>query len=330
MAFQTQVNRYPAPGVVGAHASQNPVATVDAGQLGLVAGSNSLIVGKFAWNSYPVAGGPGQANNAAPTPLTQPDGFVCNEQQALITIWLGIAGLAVPAGYNITEFNMGDFWANNIYADAAIGNKVFVNTFTGDVIGAAAGSFLTNPVGSAAVIPQATIVAGSYSMYIASITSGVPEAGDTVLGLNIPGTTFIESLGTFNGTVGTVTLTQAAVVTQTLVPVTTTAPLGPGGATGTVSGTNGSPTVTIAALSAGAVVAGLLIQGTGIPANSYVASLGTFNGVSGTIVLNNNATAAIGTVGTPTAASFSPFLETDWIVRAAANVGDLVKIGTRY
>ena len=200
MGFQTHVNLYPAPGRVGARASQNPIKTVVAGQAGLVAGAQGTMVGKFAWNSYPVAGGPGQANNFSPAAPAVPDGFIMNEQQALITVWLGISGMQVPAGYPITEVSTADTWAFNPYADAAIGQKVFANILTGDILGAAAGSFPTLEVGSNAVIASATILAGSNSLNIISLTSGTPEVGDIVQGLDIPGTTFIEAFGTFNGT----------------------------------------------------------------------------------------------------------------------------------
>ena len=327
MTFQTHVNLYPSPGVVGARASENPIATVDAGQLGLVAGSAGLVVGKFAWNTYPTAGGPGQANNFSPTAPAVPDGFIMNSQQATNTVWLQEFGMTIPAGYPVTEMEAGDFWAKNPYADAAIGQKVFANLFSGDILGATAGSFPTTEVGSAAVIASATIAAGSNSLNIVSLTSGTIEVGDQVLGLNIPGNTFVESFGTFNGSIGTLFLTQYAVVTQTTVPLTTLAPVGVGGGVVAATGTNGSTTLTISSITNGQVVAGQYVQGTGIPAGTYIASFGTFNGTSGTVIMSAQATNAVSGL---TSANLSAFIETPWKITSAANVGDLVKIGIRY
>ena len=265
MTFQTHVNLYPAPGVVGARASQNPIKTVVAGQAGLVAGANGLAVGKFAWNSYPnsatAQGNPGQASNAAPGGVPSiPDGFVMNNQQATNTIWLQEFGMVIPAGYPVTEMEEGDFWAANPYADAAIGQKVFVNIFSGDVMGGAAGSFPTEEVGSASVIASATIAAGSNSLNIITLTSGTVEVGDQVFGLSIPGPVFIESFGTFNGTSGTVFLTQYAVHTQTTVALTTQAPVGTGGGVVAATGTSGSTTLTISSVTNGQVVVGQLVS----------------------------------------------------------------------
>ena len=326
MSFQTHVNIYPAPGLVGSRASENPLGTVDAGQLGLVAGTNGVFVGKFVWNSYATAGGPGVANNFSPGGAVVPDGFIMNVQQALITTWLGEASKMVPGGYPISEMWLGDFWAFNPYADAAIGQKVFANILTGDILGAAAGSFPTLEVGSNAVIASATILAGSNSLNIISLTSGTPEVGDIVQGLDIPGTTFIEAFGTFNGTSGTVFLTQYAVVPQTNVALTTLAPTGIGGCVVAATGTSGSSTVTISSVTNGAVAVGQVVQATGFAAGTYIESFGTFNGTSGTVVLSNNATAAVSGM---TSMNLSAFVETSWKILSAANVGDIVKIGYR-
>jgi hypothetical protein len=331
MTFQTHVNIYPAPGVVGARASQNPIKTVVAGQAGLVAGANGLVVGKFAWNSYPnsatAQGNPGQANNYSPTLPTIPDGFVANNQQATNTIWLQEYGMVIPAGYPVTEMDEGDFWAKNPYADANIGQKVFVNLFSGDVVGGAAGAFITDEVGNAAVIASATIAAGSNSLNIITLSSGVPEVGDQVFGLNIPGPVFIEAFGTFNGSSGTVFLTQYAVTTQTTVGLTTLAPVGTGGGVVAATGTNGSTTITISSVTNGQVKVGQPASGTGIPAGAYIASFGTFDGTSGTVILSAAATSAVSGL---TSMSLSAFIETPWKILSAANVGDIVKIGIRY
>jgi hypothetical protein len=329
MTFQTHVNTYPAPGVVGQRASQNPISTVVAGPGGLVAGTAGVNVGKFAWNTYASAGGPGAANNSTPTPLV-PDGFISNEQQALITTWLGESGLAVPAGYPVTEMQRGDFWARNPYADAAIGQKVYANLFSGDILGAATGQFLTNEVGSNAVIASATIAKDSYELNIITLTSGVIQIGDEVFFPTSPagapqGHTYIESFNSFNGTSGTVELTQAPTATFTTKAFTTLAPVGTGGGTINASANNGDTVLTVNSVTHGQVVAGQRIKGTSIPTDAYVASLGTYNGTSGTV---NLSAATTGTISSA-AVLLSAFIETPWSVLAPGNVGDLVKIGIK-
>jgi hypothetical protein len=326
MTFQTHVNVYPGIGVAGARASQNPIAAVVAGQLGLVAGAGGTTVGKFAWNTYPTAGGPGQANSQCLTGLV-PDGFVSNVQQALITTWLGEDSMVVPAGYPIVEMEIGDFFANNPYAEAVIGQKVFVNLFSGDVLGGTAGSFPTNEIGTAAVIGSATTsLTNPYQVTISSLTSGVLEPGQQVFGLSTTQRVYIDNLGTWNGTTGYIVINTPVTAAQTAVALTTTTPSGAGGGAIVASG-NPGVTLTIASIVAGSqVLPGQFVQpGSGIPSGTYIASLGTFNGATGTVVLSQAITATI----TSATLTLSAFIETPWKILSAANVGDLVKIGIR-
>ena len=326
--FQSQVYSYPAPAVVGARASMNPTATIAAGPLGLTAGALGLTVGKFAWVSYAQAGGAGVANNFSPTQPALPAGFVNNEQQALVTTWLGINGLVVPPGYQCTLFGRGDFWAKTIYADAAVGNKVFANLFSGDVYGAATGSFVSAAVGASALI-TATTTAGSYSMNVTAFTSGTLAVGQQISGPGLTnGNYYIESGGTLtlpasSGT-GTINLTQAAVAASTGGTFTTVANVGIGGCVCSSVSSASSTTLTINTVTSGTIVPGQMIQQiTSIPANNWVASIGTFNGTSGTVIMG---LASTGTI-TAQACNFSAWIETPWYFLSAGNVGDLCKIG---
>ena len=328
LGFQSQVYVYPAPAVVGARASLNPTSTVDAGPLGLTAGVLGVIVGKFAWVSYAVAGGPGVANNFSPTVPTAPNGFVCNEQQALITTWLGINGLAIPPGYPVTLFGRGDFWARSIYADAAIGQKVFANLFSGDVYPAAAGAFVSAAVGSSAVLASVSFAANSYTMTINTITSGTVAIGQQVVGVNVPFNCYIESAGTLplpaSSGSGTVNVTAAPPVAITTQPMTTIANVGIGGAVCSSVSSASSTTLTINTVTSGAIAVGQMIQAiTNIPAGTYVSSIGTFNGTSGTIIMS---AASTGTI-TAQACNFSAWIETPWYFTSPGNAGDLCKIG---
>jgi hypothetical protein len=70
----------------------------------------------------------------------------------------------------------------------------------------------------------------------------------------------------------------------------------------------------------------MLVQGiTSVPAGTYIASFGTFNGTSGTIILSQATTGTI----TTQACNFSPFIETPWYALSDGNPGDLIKIGVK-
>lgn len=325
MTFQRNVHIYPAVGTEGAFASMNPPATVAAGPGGLVAGSLGARVGRFVWNAYAVAGGPGVANNFSTGAPAVPAGFIANEQQGLITVWLDKASLIVPPGFPVTEFERGDFWAKNQYGETAIGQKVFANLFTGQVLTAAAGAFPVGDIGSGAAV-IASITTASYTMNVGTVSSGGPlEVGTAVAGTGIPFNTFIESFGTGTGTTGTYFLSQPANQTLATGTFTLTGPGGIGGGTMVVDADSGTATATVGTVTGGVVYVGQSISGVGIPAGTYVASLGTSTGGAGTIVLSAATTATI----TAGVVLFSGFIETPWYAKSAGNVGDLIKIGVK-
>ena len=107
--FQTRVQNFPAPGVEGDFASANPRSTYLAGPGGLVCGPVGVFVGRFAWVEPDMV----TANNFGSAP-NAPDGFVHRDQQGLLTQYLEVASLLVPAGFPITLHNGGDFWARNL------------------------------------------------------------------------------------------------------------------------------------------------------------------------------------------------------------------------
>ncbi|EBJ2936516.1 hypothetical protein DRC80_22970 [Salmonella enterica] len=47
--FQTHMNQYPAPGIPGAFASDNPHASYVAGEDALITGPDGLVIARFAW-----------------------------------------------------------------------------------------------------------------------------------------------------------------------------------------------------------------------------------------------------------------------------------------
>jgi hypothetical protein len=329
--FQQQVFLNPAPAVWGARASLNPTATVDAGPFNLTAGLLGVAAGKFGWQNLVASTMLAVVNNYSPTQPVIPDGWVSNEQQALITTWLGQSAMVVPPGYPVTMYNRGDFWGKTVYADAALGQKVFVNLFSGDIYPAATGSFISAAVGTAAVV-TATTTAGSYSMNVTAFTSGILAIGQQITGPGLTnGLYYIESSGTLtlpaSSGSGTINLTQAAVAASTGGTFNTIAQTGIGGAVCSSVSSSSSTTMTINTVTSGSIVAGQLIQQiTNIPANNWVASIGTFNGTSGTIIMG---LASTGTI-TAQACNFSAWIETPWYFNSPGNVGDLVKIGTRW
>ena len=323
--FQQHVNVNPAPGVAGRFASANPHASVVAGPWSLTAGS-SCVVGKFAWVTYAIAGGPGIANSFGPGTSFVPDGFVGNEWQAAINNLTDGTSMVIPQGKPVTLFQRGDFWAK-AFNEALLTDKVFANLLTGDILAAAAGSFPTISYGSASV-GLATLVAASYTMTVTTGTSGVLAVGDLISMVGLPTGTFVESLGTYNGSTGTIFLSQAASVTKaTPIAFTGALPSAIGGAVATSSVSSGSPTMTVTTLTSGvAVVKGMLVSGTSIPAGTYISAIVSGNGGNGTVVtLSANATGAVAGA----AISFSSWIETPWSVLSSGNVGDLIKIGIK-
>jgi hypothetical protein len=326
MGFQTAVSLYPAPGIVGEQASMNPVRTVDVGSGALVAASGGVTVGNFAWISGTTNLGGGTASNVFPSlgtaAPTAPDGLVLNSHEALITTWLGQASMVIPQGVGLTLADRGDFWNNSNYAAATRGQKVFANFFNGDVLVAAAGSFPANLTGTNASV---TATCATNVLTVTAVASGVLAVGQLVQGVGIPPNTYILSLGTGTGGTGTYNLTT----TPGTLPSSTftlTSVAGQGGCVCSSVSSSSSTTMTINTITSGTLAVGMLVQGiTSVPAGTYIASFGTFNGTSGTIILSQATTGTI----TAQACNFSPFIETPWYALSDGNPGDLIKIGVK-
>ena len=314
--FQTQINQYPAPGVEGGRASNNPAATVVAGEGTLKAGASGVRVGGFAWNTSA-----GLANSYCYTGLV-PNGFVANEQQALITIFLAETSQVVPAGYPITEYDRGDFWAKSVFGEAAIDNKVFANLLTGKIMAAATAAFPVNPQGVTGTITASFAT----SIMTVTATSVYLAPGMLITGGSVPIGTYISSqTGGSAGSTGTYQLTTVpGTIASAATVVATSLDLG-GGTASSCSANSGSPTLTITTLTNGAVAKGMLVSGTSIPADTYISALGTSTGGTGTVTLSANTTDTISAA----TVLFSPWIETPWHVKSNGNVGDLIKIGVK-
>jgi hypothetical protein len=141
-SFQTAINVTQAPAVAGDFASSNPRHNVLSVPGGFVAGPSGLTVGLFAW-----------ADSATGTILSNtgtgaPTCFVHRDMQALITAYMGVYGMTIPAGMGVGDmFDGGDFFVVNAGAGATtIGMKAFANLTNGTVSFAATGTTVTGSI----------------------------------------------------------------------------------------------------------------------------------------------------------------------------------------
>lgn len=129
MSFQKTLNRDLPVGVEGDFASTNPYHTVLAGEGALKAGADGVVIGAFAW-ADPSTGL--VSNKQVQNGIL---GFVRRDNTALISQYLAESSLLIPAGFIITLYDKGDFWAR-FEGGATVGQKVFASTKDGSVVAA--------------------------------------------------------------------------------------------------------------------------------------------------------------------------------------------------
>lgn len=303
MTFQTAVNNQPAPAVAGDFASNNPRSTVDAGPGALVAATAGCTVGRFAWIDP-------SRTFAANTGAGAPNGFVGNNHNALITLYLGETSLVIPQGFMVTLFNGGDFWIKNDGgAEALPGQKAYANQDTGKAQFAATGGSITGASVTGSVAASTFSVTGSILDNVLTVTavgSGVVRDGSTISGTGVfSGTTIV---GQLTGTTGGVGTYQVSVGEQSV-------------ASTTISGTYG--TLTVSAVGSGAIAVGDVFTGTGVDAGTRVTALITGTGGVGTYAVSSN------TVVSSTTLTVAQATETGWYCRSAGAPGELVKISSQ-
>lgn len=131
MPFQTALNYQPGNAVAGDFASNNPRSIVLAGPGGLVAGTGGIVVGTFAWVQT-------DGVTALNSGTVAPSGFVSRQDmQAVISTYLAETGETIPAGFGVTVYNGGDFFATTTTA-AVPGDVVYASTTTPATIQCAA------------------------------------------------------------------------------------------------------------------------------------------------------------------------------------------------
>ena len=320
MSFQTAVNATPAPGIAGEFASTNPRRNVIGGPGGFICGPNGVACGRFAWldtATYSIVNNFGAG---------QPNGFVHNAHQALITTYLGESSLVVPAGFMMGDlFDSGDFWCLNSTGNTVTpGLKVYVNNATGAVSSwAPTGTPTTAGTSTASTIAAGTSsVTGSIAIPVAGATIG-PGTVPAVLtvtnvgsGTVYPGT-LISGTGVVTGTtiVGQLTGTIGGIGTYSVsIPQTV--------ASTTISGTYGLLTI------GGTVVSGFGVGQsiTAASAGTVITALGTGTGGAGTYIVNNTQTVA------STAINSYIGTETAWYAASFGTgaAGEVIKITSKW
>lgn len=302
--FQTFVNRHLAPGVVGAFASMNPRAAVLAGPGAFKADEDlPVVVGGFAWATPADGVAYGQLKASALL------GFVGNEHQTVITEFLGVSRLAVQAGFPVTLYSHGDFWATIASGAVAVGGTVYADTLDGTVETGA-----TTFSGTGAI---ATTV-----LTVSAVASGALRVGDFIAGANVTPGTRIVSFGTGTGGTGTynVDTSQTAASAAVTVPTVDTgykfATSLAADASSTAASLAADGVLTVGATLTGTIEVGdgnsTVITGTGIPANTFIVS--QLTGTAGST--GTYQTTSLGVVAASTTVTFSS--------------GRLVKISRTY
>lgn len=310
--FQTQVFNQPAQGVAGDRASQNPIATYDAGPNGLVADASGVTIGNFCWVTPPTD--PNGTNYQASQVGGQGNvaGFLYNFTQGLNTVFLSDGSLVIPAGLPVGLATQGDFWVVNGGAtEATVGQKAYATFGTGAASFAAAGapSVTSTATGSSIAASTFSVTASIQNdlMTVTAVGSGTVVKGATISGTGVNGTPQIASQ--ISGTAGGVGVYALTVSQQKSI------------ASQTISGTYGTMTIGTMTVGAGFSV-GQTLQATGsVVAGTQVTQLLTGTGGNGsTFAVSNNtvvASQAINAFGN---------VETKWYAASAGQPGQLVKI----
>jgi hypothetical protein len=300
--FQRNVHAMPAPAVPGDFASTNPRRNVSGGVNALVAGTNGVTVGRFAWKD----GGDGTtARNAGPG---KPSGLVARVfGEALITTYMGETSNIIPQGMPVTVFNEGDFWVRvSGDAPAQIGQKVFADNANGQCYFYDAGFIDVSTTATGHIDPGTSSFTGSIADNVLTVTH--VTSGGVYVGTRIhdPGNVL------FNPTIikRQIDGTDAGVGTYE-VSVPSDFP------SGTINGAYGILTVTVAGT--GAFGVGDAVGGTGVNDGTYVSDVGTGPDAGKFIVRPSQTVASGALTGTGST-------ETDFFAATSGAVGDVVII----
>lgn len=304
---QTTTNSAPARGIAGDPASVNPRFSVDAGPFGIVAGPNGCICGRFAWLNNPADGdnAPSVAVNVSNGgPIA---GFVSNQLQATIILYLGISSLGIIAGQAMSLDSGTDFWmVNGDSISTPYQGTVYANLADGTLRAQAATAVVT-----ASIAAGTSSVTGSIAGSVMSVTavgSGVLYNGTLISGTSVAsGTTIVSQLlpllaGEAVGGIGryAVSIPEQSVASTT------------------ISGTYGL--MTVSAVASGVIPLGGIASGSGVTTNSTVTQFITGTGGVGTYAVNLTQTAG------STSVTITTTVATKWKFASVGAPGEVVKI----
>lgn len=311
--FPSKVNVFQAPAVVGDFASQNPRASMLAGQGDLVAPVGGLIVGNFAFVTKNVTNDTVSQAWASGTEV----GFLAREQQGLITTFLAGDSLVVPQGFMVTLYTEGDFYGL-FQGGATPGQNVYADESDGSLISAASAPAAASATG---LIGSNNTVAGSITAGVLTITTaataGSVMPGDTFTATGVPAVAH-------NGA----SVTIGSQLTGTTGGIGTYQLAAPDSAITVAAFTNGqsltSSYATFSAVGTGTLVPGANLKSALLVANTILgAQITGTAGAAGIYAISpNQAAIASGTITTLAA------IATGFIVRSAAAAGFLAKIST--
>lgn len=304
--FQTAVTTQPAAGIEGDFCDTNPRATVNAGPGGLVAGPNGVTVGRFCFfdaSQMDSDYAPAIVNNYG---FGSVAGFVHRDQQGLIPQYLQESSMLVPAGFPMTVFRKGGFFAKNTGSNqVSRGMKAYADLVTGEVTFAATGT------------PNAASVTGSIAAGTGSVTGSIADNILTVTAVgsgSLPVGAILSGSGVASGTqiVKQITGTAGGIGTYAVSIAEQTV------ASTTISATFG--TLTVTAVSSGVLAVGSVLAGSGVTAGTTIRQLGTGTGGAGTYIVDLTQTAA------STAITGTTNVETDWEAVSTGLTGELIKM----
>lgn len=299
--FQTQVNTVQPPAVEGDFCDVNPRATVDAGPGGLVIAAGGAYAARFCFldpsNLQAVS-------NRYLGGAAEVTGFLARRLQGLNSTYLSPASMFVPGGFGVELFSSGGFWAKNSGANQfQPGQTVYASYADGTISNALSSAVVTGSV-AASTFSVTGSIAGNL-MTVSAVGSGVVVNGASISGTGVAsGSKVISQVSGTTGGVGVYEVTpqeQAADST-------------------TISGTYG--TLTVSAVSSGALIAGAVLSGSGVDSGTYISQFLTGLGGTGTYVVSSN------TVVGSTTITGALNVATRWRARSYANQNELVKIST--
>lgn len=281
--FQSSVNYYNAPGVVGDFAFSGPTRAVP---YNLYSSGTANKIG----NAFTISSG-GNPDSSTSSP---------NAGTATVGGTGVFAGILVNSKeYSNIGTSAGALTPNQTLPDYSIGSllimgEVWVNIDNQPNVG----DLVTyDPAdGSISSIPPivnftGSIAAGGAStadvLTVTAVTRGKLQVGQQISGSGIPSGTYIASLGTGKGYTGTYNLSTINTLTVSSEAMTANSiPAASVSATGSISGT----TLTISAVGSGQLYVGMAVAGTGVTDGTVITGFGSGVGGTGTYTVNQSQT----------------------------------------